>query len=94
MLCPCCDYLRIGNCSRLSVLPHWKISNVRFERALASQPAMKDLQGPIFHYIGALLVLIGNTLVITSMYALGITGTYLGTKLEGLYLLKATISGF
>ena len=53
-----------------------------FERALASQPAMDDLQGPIFKYIGATLFFLGNLFVISSMYALGITGTYLGIPLS------------
>jgi len=49
-----------------------------FERALASQPAMMELQQPIFKYLGAALFLLGNTFVLSSMWALGITGTYLG----------------
>ena len=42
---------------------------------------MADLQQPIFKYIGATLFLLGNLFVLSSMYALGITGTYLGAYL-------------
>ena len=39
---------------------------------------MKDLQQPILEYLGATLFLLGNTFVLSSMWALGVTGTYLG----------------
>jgi len=55
------------------------LADHRFERAVASQAAMPELQGPIFQSIGAALFFLGNTFVLSSMYALGITGTYLGT---------------
>lgn len=51
----------------------------RFERALASQPAMTELQAPAVKYFGAALFLMGNTFVLSSMWALGVTGTYLGS---------------
>ena len=72
------NHFRLGTRSRLlvSILP--SLIDTSFERALASQPAMEDLQQPIFIYIGAILFLLGNTFVLSSMYALGITGTYLG----------------
>ena len=47
---------------------------------------MADLQEPIFQYIGAGLFLLGNVFVLSSMYALGVTGTYLGTRLKRLSL--------
>jgi phosphatidylethanolamine/phosphatidyl-N-methylethanolamine N-methyltransferase len=49
-----------------------------FKRALAAQPAMTELQMPVFAAVGAILFLAGNIFVLSSMYALGITGTYLG----------------
>ena len=55
--------------------------NHSFERALASQPVMKELQEPILHYIGAALFVMGNIFVLSSMWALGVTGTYLGNPL-------------
>jgi methylene-fatty-acyl-phospholipid synthase len=44
---------------------------------------MTELQAPIFKYIGAALFLLGNTFVLSSMWALGITGTYLGINSYG-----------
>lgn len=95
MLRSCCNHLLVGNFSRLSVhMPSLDISNVSFKKALASQPAMTDLQDPIFRYIGLALFLMGSTLVLTGMYALGITAIYLGPQLYKHYLFQAIISGF
>ena len=41
---------------------------------------MKELQEPLLQYLGAALFLMGNTFVLSSMWALGVTGTYLGTS--------------
>ncbi|TVY27343.1 Phosphatidyl-N-methylethanolamine N-methyltransferase [Lachnellula hyalina] len=49
-----------------------------YERALRSQPTHPALQTPVATYIAYALLAAGNTLVISSMWALGITGTYLG----------------
>ncbi|KAL8736217.1 MAG: hypothetical protein Q9166_000372 [cf. Caloplaca sp. 2 TL-2023] len=49
-----------------------------FERALRSQPTHQTLQQPFVPYIAYLLILTGNILVLSSTWALGITGTYLG----------------
>ncbi|KAK5937818.1 Phosphatidyl-N-methylethanolamine N-methyltransferase [Knufia obscura] len=46
-----------------------------YTEALAEQPFYPPLYHP---YVGIALLAIGNTLVLTSMYALGVTGTYLG----------------
>lgn len=59
-------------------LPHAWLSNCSFERALRSQPTMEELELPVFRYLGAGLLLVGNIFVLSSMYKLGITGTYLG----------------
>lgn len=40
---------------------------------------MAELQNPIFKVVGAVLFGLGNLFVLSSMYALGVTGTYLGT---------------
>ena len=67
----------------------------RFERAVASQAAMTELQGPIFEYVGAGLFIMGNIFVLSSMWALGITGTYLGIPpCKNQSLFEVTISGF
>ncbi|TVY40699.1 Phosphatidyl-N-methylethanolamine N-methyltransferase [Lachnellula occidentalis] len=49
-----------------------------YERALRSQPTHPALQTPTATYIAYALLAAGNTLVISSMWALGVTGTYLG----------------
>jgi phosphatidylethanolamine/phosphatidyl-N-methylethanolamine N-methyltransferase len=46
-----------------------------YNQALASQPVLPALHQPI---LGAILVAAGNVLVLSSMWALGLTGTYLG----------------
>ncbi|KAI5224641.1 hypothetical protein AUEXF2481DRAFT_171536 [Aureobasidium subglaciale EXF-2481] len=49
-----------------------------YERALRSQPTHPLMQGPVAEALAVALFASGNVLVLTSMYALGVTGTYLG----------------
>ncbi|KAI0338613.1 phospholipid methyltransferase [Trametopsis cervina] len=49
-----------------------------YERALKDQPRQAILPEPLNVVIPALLFLIGQTFVVTSTWALGITGTFLG----------------
>lgn len=49
-----------------------------YNEALADQPTSPLLQSPLVKYSAIPLFLTGNTLVLTSMWALGVTGTYLG----------------
>jgi phosphatidylethanolamine N-methyltransferase len=49
-----------------------------YESALRSQPTHPLLQTPLAVYASLALIVIGNILVLSSMWALGITGTYLG----------------
>ncbi|TGZ79691.1 phospholipid methyltransferase [Ascodesmis nigricans] len=49
-----------------------------YEQALRDQPALDVLLDPTVKYLAGGFFLVGNVLVITSMYALGVTGTYLG----------------
>lgn len=49
-----------------------------YERALRTQPTHPSLQGFVAQGLAVGLVASGNILVLTSMWALGITGTYLG----------------
>lgn len=49
-----------------------------YHSALAAQPTHPTLLAPPLKYASLPLLLTGNTLVLTSMYALGVTGTYLG----------------
>ncbi|PSR81042.1 phospholipid methyltransferase [Coniella lustricola] len=49
-----------------------------YERALRHQPSHPLLETQSIKFIAYALIAAGNTLVITSTYALGITGTFLG----------------
>ncbi|KAK7747295.1 Phosphatidyl-N-methylethanolamine N-methyltransferase [Cytospora paraplurivora] len=49
-----------------------------YERALRHQPAHPALDGDLVKYAGYALLAVGNTLVVSSTWALGITGTFLG----------------
>ena len=49
-----------------------------YERALRDQPSHPMLQTNASKYTAYALILAGNVLVLSSMWALGITGTYLG----------------
>jgi methylene-fatty-acyl-phospholipid synthase len=49
-----------------------------YKTALEHQPVHPILAYGEFKVIAVLLVLAGNVLVLSSMYALGVTGTYLG----------------
>ncbi|KAM0702946.1 hypothetical protein Q7P35_010378 [Cladosporium inversicolor] len=49
-----------------------------YERALRAQPTHPALLSPLSQGLAVGLLLSGNTLVLSSMWALGVTGTYLG----------------
>jgi methylene-fatty-acyl-phospholipid synthase len=49
-----------------------------YERALRAQPSHPLLETELSNYIAYALLFAGNVLVLSSMWALGITGTYLG----------------
>lgn len=63
-----------------------------YNEALAAQPAHPTLLSPLVKYSAIPLFLTGNTLVLTSMYALGVTGTYLGDYFG--ILMDAKVTGF
>ncbi|KAF3199149.1 Phosphatidyl-N-methylethanolamine N-methyltransferase [Orbilia oligospora] len=54
------------------------IRDALYERALQDQPSLDVLTTPTIKYLAIALFATGNVLVITSMWALGLTGTYLG----------------
>jgi len=62
---PCMSYL----CHSV-----WRGADRRYERALRQQPHYEALAHPAVQAIGWGLVALGQTLVVTSIYALGITG--------------------
>lgn len=49
-----------------------------YERALRDQPSHPLLESPLINVAAYGLIAGGNVLVLTSMWALGVTGTYLG----------------
>ena len=64
----------------------------RFERALASQPHLSALSHPLIQTLAYALIITGQLFVWTSIYALGITGTYLGDYFG--ILMSARVTGF
>ncbi|PPJ59241.1 hypothetical protein CBER1_05337 [Cercospora berteroae] len=54
------------------------IRDALYERALRAQPSHPLLEGFVSQALAVGLVASGNVLVLSSMWALGITGTYLG----------------
>ena len=63
-----------------------------FERALRDQPSHPLLLTPLATYISYALIAAGNILVLSSMWALGFTGTYLGDYFG--ILMDEVVTGF
>ncbi len=63
-----------------------------YERALRDQPPHPLLEGELPTYAGYALLAIGNILVISSTWQLGITGTFLGDYFG--ILMDSMVSGF
>jgi methylene-fatty-acyl-phospholipid synthase len=63
-----------------------------YERALRSQPSHPLLQTSLSNAIAYILIACGNVLVISSMWALGVTGTYLGDYFG--ILMDEMVTGF
>ncbi|KAH0545013.1 Phosphatidyl-N-methylethanolamine N-methyltransferase [Glutinoglossum americanum] len=63
-----------------------------FERALRNQPSHPLLDTQLADYVAYSLLATGNTLVLSSMWALGFTGTYLGDYFG--ILMEARITAF
>ncbi|TKX22385.1 phosphatidyl-N-methylethanolamine N-methyltransferase [Elsinoe australis] len=68
------------------------IRDAIYERALRDQPAHPLLTGPLAKAVAVALLAAGNTLVLSSMWALGITGTYLGDYFG--ILMDEMVTGF
>jgi len=66
--------------------------DVLYERALRSQPSHALLQTPLATYLAYALIATGNILVLSSMWALGVTGTYLGDYFG--ILMDEMVTGF
>lgn len=63
-----------------------------YERALKSQPSHPLLTTPLSNFVAYTLIAGGNVLVLSSMWALGITGTYLGDYFG--ILMDKMVTGF
>lgn len=63
-----------------------------YERALRAQPTHPALLSPLSQGLAVGLLLSGNTLVLSSMWALGVTGTYLGDYFG--ILMDEIVTGF
>ncbi|TKA22231.1 Phosphatidyl-N-methylethanolamine N-methyltransferase [Salinomyces thailandicus] len=68
------------------------IRDALYERALRSQPTHPLLLTFLSQSLAAVLVICGNILVLSSMWALGITGTYLGDYFG--ILMDEMVTGF
>jgi methylene-fatty-acyl-phospholipid synthase len=68
------------------------IRDYLYEQALREQPALDILLTPSAKQLAIALFITGNTLVVTSMWALGVTGTYLGDYFG--ILMDARVTGF
>ena len=64
----------------------------RYSDALAHQPASPALQTPPVRLLAYVCLVAGNVFVLSSMWALGITGTYLGDYFG--ILMPARVTGF
>lgn len=53
-----------------------------FTQAMLSQPRMDSLDNPTAYQVGLVLLGIGSMLVLSSFFALGFTGTFLGKTLR------------
>ncbi|KAI4604268.1 Phosphatidyl-N-methylethanolamine N-methyltransferase [Pestalotiopsis sp. 9143b] len=63
-----------------------------YERALRAQPSYPLLEAPEVKYLAYALIASGNVLVISSTWALGITGTFLGDYFD--ILMDHMVTGF
>ena len=63
-----------------------------YERALRDQPSHPALEGPLVNYAAYGLLALGNILVISSTWQLGITGTFLGDYFG--ILMDSIVTGF
>eukprot|EP01112_Ceratiomyxa_fruticulosa_P008911 TRINITY_DN2316_c0_g1_i4.p1 TRINITY_DN2316_c0_g1~~TRINITY_DN2316_c0_g1_i4.p1 ORF type:complete len:206 (+),score=26.92 TRINITY_DN2316_c0_g1_i4:308-925(+) len=63
-----------------------------FDDAIRDQPTLEALDNPFVLYASYLLTAFGTVLVLTSMWKLGVTGTYLGDYFG--ILMKERVTGF
>lgn len=68
------------------------VRDMLYERALRHQPAHPALEAGAARYLGWALIAAGNVLVVSSTWALGITGTFLGDYFG--ILMDRVVTGF
>lgn len=68
------------------------LSSSSFKQALAQQPSAETLSFPAVQAAGIALFVGGQILVLTSIFALGVTGTYLGDYFG--ILMSERVTGF
>lgn len=68
------------------------IRDAFYERALREQPAHPLLLSSLSQSLAVVLIVCGNVLVLSSMWALGVTGTYLGDYFG--ILMDEMVTGF
>ncbi|PNS19889.1 hypothetical protein CAC42_7856 [Sphaceloma murrayae] len=68
------------------------VRDLIYERALRDQPTHPILLTPLSKAVAVSLLAGGNTLVLSSMWALGVTGTYLGDYFG--ILMEEMVTGF
>ncbi|XP_055992892.1 phosphatidylethanolamine N-methyltransferase isoform X1 [Sorex fumeus] len=49
-----------------------------FTQVMMSQPRLESLDGPVTYLLGLVLLVVGSVFVLSSFWALGFTGTFLG----------------
>jgi phosphatidylethanolamine N-methyltransferase len=77
-----------------TLLPHSTIAHSlrRYQSALQDQPRQALLPAPLATLVPAALFAAGQTLVLSSTWALGVTGTFLGDYFG--ILMSARVEGF
>nr|XP_005996757.1 PREDICTED: phosphatidylethanolamine N-methyltransferase isoform X2 [Latimeria chalumnae] len=65
-----------------------------FTETMNNQPKLESLQVTTAYYLGLFLLVLGTVLVLSSFYALGVTGTFLGDYFGILMEEKVTVFPF
>jgi phosphatidylethanolamine N-methyltransferase len=87
-----CVFSRPPTPPHIQTYIHHTDSTCSYDTALSHQPTHPALLTPLVHLSALPLFATGTTLVLTSMYALGVTGTYLGDYFG--ILMDAPVSSF
>ena len=86
-ICEPCEEFGLSSIAKQAAL-----SSHSYNTALSTQPTSPYLDTPLVKLGGGALFAAGNVLVLTSMWALGVTGTYLGDYFG--ILMPSMVTGF